>query len=359
MELTKRLMLETDFSDLNRLKDLVLEMKNELDANFAPSGHLYASSCSSRRFSRARGIDELWNGLSQVFFVHKLARLARSDISKISAKLKAIQAGLSTAGLLLNYTGSKGESVLNEIGARFGSFGPPGLRNKNCENAKVFFELSDVKDYNVFASPSLQVGFAALSYKAEPYFSPLRAAELVLSHQLSTGALWEVIRMKGGAYGAFAQPNNLEGRFSLSSYRDPDPLRSLEAFSSVVKKAYAQAVKEEADPRKAILRKSALDKAVIGAYAPETCPKTPAEKGITDFLRFLTGIEDSHRSRRLKDLVAVSEEQIAGVLERLSHEAGGDSTENNAKNNAVIITGKAQAEKAALRLGTKTCDLPV
>ena len=54
------------------------------------------------------------------------------------------------------------------------------------------------------------------------------------------GALWENIRMKGGAYGAFATPDSLEGTFSFSTYRDPSPLRSLEAFSSIIKEMAAQ-----------------------------------------------------------------------------------------------------------------------
>ena len=157
--------------------------------------------------------------------------------------------------------------------------------------------------------------------------------------------------MKGGAYGAFAQSNNLEGRFSFSTYRDPNPLRSLDAFSSILKNACAQSSKEAMSVREAVLRKEAIDKAVIGAYAPETSPRTPAEKGLIDFLRFLVGIEDSHRSQRLKDLVAVSAEQVDAVLKRLANETG--------PTYPVIIAGKTEAEKAAARLGAELRHLPV
>ena len=344
LDLALKLITEADFSDLKRLRDLALEMKNDLDANLAPSGHLYASGCSGRLFSRSQGVDELWNGLDQLLFAHKLINM---DTAEISARLESIQARLAGAGLIVNVSAGAPAEAEREIGKRFGFFGSPRPRRSETEDSGSFFSLSDIRKLSsgkgdVFASPSLQVGFAAITFRAEPYNSPLRGAELVLSHQLSTGALWEEIRMKGGAYGAFAQPNNLEGRFSLSSYRDPNPLESLEAFSSIIK---SRASRDE------ILRKDAIEKAVIGAYAPETSPRTPSEKGFVDFLRFLVGIEDSHRTRRLRDLVAVTGDQVDAVLKRLAAEP--------VPANAVIIAGKPDAEKAAAYLGVKVRDLPV
>ena len=342
LDLALRLITEADFSDIKRVKDLALEMKNEISSNLAPSGHLYASGCSGRFFSRSQGVDELWNGLDQILFAQKLPDM---DIVGVCARLQYIQAALAKAGVLLNLTAGAPADVEKEIGKRFGRFGAPRPRNDASGDKENFFALSELKPSpefrgDVFTSHSLQVGFAAMTMKAEPYTSPLRGAEAVLSHQLSTGALWEEIRMKGGAYGAFVQPNNLEGRFSFSTYRDPDPVRSLEAFPGILKNS-----------GDSILRKEAIDKAVIGAYAPETSPRTPAEKGFIDFLRFLTGIEDSHRSRRLKDLVSVSADQIDAVLKRLANETGPAYP--------VIIAGKAEAEKAASRLGVELKILPV
>jgi len=338
LDLALRLITEADFSDLRRIRDLVLEMKNDLDSGLAPSGHIFASGFSSRLFSRSRLIDELWCGLDQILFVHKLSNL---DVSEISAKLKAIQAALAGAGVLINLTAGKPELAGGEIGRLFGSFGPPKPRSPESENRENFSSFSEIKSIGdkaiVFASPSLQVGFAAMSLKASTFGSPHQAAELVFSHQLSTGALWEDIRMKGGAYGAFARVDHLEGLFSFSTYRDPNPLRSLDAFNSIIK-TQNDGCRQNAD------------KAVIGTYARETHPHTPAEKGLADFLRFLSGIEDSHRSERLKGIIALSEDEIDAVPKRLATEAGFA--------HPVIIAGKADAERAASRLGVEIRNLP-
>jgi hypothetical protein len=343
LDLALRLITEADFSDLKRLRDLVLEQKNDLDSSLAPTGHLYASGFSARLFSRTCAINELWSGLDQILFAHKLVNL---DVSVISAKLKSIQTALARGGLLVNLTGASGAE--REIAKRFGSFGPPRPRNPASQDRENFVALSELKSGasasgEVFASPSLQVGFAAISLKASPFGSPLQAAELVLSHQLSTGALWEDIRMKGGAYGAFAQPDHLEGPFSFATYRDPNPLRSLDAFASIIKEASGR--------KDSCNHKGSLEKAVIGTYARETRPRTPVEKGIADFLRFLSGIEDEHRSRRLKDIITVNEEKLDEAIKRLANE--------KSHNYPVIITGKAQAGKVAAHLGVEAQPLPL
>jgi len=352
LDLVLKLITEADFSDLKRLRDLSLEMKNDLDSSLAPSGHIYASGFSTRRFSRTCAVNELWSGLDQILFAHKLAKL---DVSEISAKLKNIQAALTKGGVLINLTrGVSGapDGAEKEIGQRFGSFGPPRPRNPAAQDRDNFFALSEIKSDKktsgeIFASPSLQIGFAAMSLKASPYGSPLQAAELVLSHQLSTGALWEDIRMKGGAYGAFAQPDHLEGPFSFATYRDPNPLRSLDAFASIIR---------EASRQKGSGCKNSLEKTVIGTYARETRPRTPMEKGVADFLRFLSGIEDEHRFRRLKGIINVSEEQLEAAQMCLAEQIS--SAEEN-RTNPVIIAGKTEAEKAAAHSRGKVQILPV
>jgi Zn-dependent M16 (insulinase) family peptidase len=342
LDLALKLITEADFSDHKRLRDLVLEMKNDLDSGLAPMGHQYAIGRSSRLFSRSRVVDELWSGLDQILFSHKLVEL---DIKEIGAKLRDIQSRLAGAGILVNLAAGVPAAAEREIGKRFGSFGPPRPRNPKSENMENFFSLSETGALGkgeVFAAPSLQVGFASISLRAVPYSSPLQAAELVLSHQLSTGALWEKIRMKGGAYGAFALPDSLEGSFSFSTYRDPNPMKSLDTFSEVIKKSARETEKADED---------ALEKVVIGTFARETRPRTPAEKSLADFFRFLYGIEDRHRSKRLKDIIEVSGEQIDAALKRLADDAGPSWP--------VIIAGNTEAEKAAALLGVEVCVLPV
>ena len=343
LDLTLKLITSADFSDLNRLWDLVLEMKNDFDSSLAPSGHLYVSGRSGRTFSHSKSVDDLWSGFDQLFFAHKLIK---KDVKEISLKLKDIQSKLCEAGVIINIGREAPSLAIKNITDSFGIFGPPKPR-KNYEqdfSSLTHIKLAPDAKGEVFASSSLQVGFAGISHKTVPYASPLQAAELVFSHQLSTGDLWEDIRMKGGAYGAFAHPDHLEGSFAFSTYRDPNPLRSLDAFESIIKESAQKGMENNFDDL-------ALDKAVIGTYSRETRPRSPAEKCITSFLRFLYGIEDSHRKRRLKDIINVKKEDIIAVQQRMALDS-----ENVFP---VILDGISGAEKAASRLNAELIMLPV
>ena len=345
LDLALRLISEADFSDRRRVRDLVLEMKNEFDSGLAPSGHSFAAGRSGRFSSRSRQIEEIWNGLTQLEFVHRLAGL---ETAEICAKLQDLRDRIAEGGLIANLTGSaaalKPGAAL--LAGKFARFGAPSPRNPAAEAAPET-EAGSAPAAEVFASPSLQIGFAAMTLRAAPFDSPGQIAEMVLAHQLSTGALWEDIRMKGGAYGAFANPDSLEGCFSLATYRDPNPLRSLDAFQTILKNgAREQAVSSAKNGG----REDELVKAIIGCYARETRPHTAAEKGLTDFFRFLTGIGDGYRKRKLQGLIALSGDDIAAAFKTL------------ASQNAVcpvIIAGTKSAEQAAGALGTDLNILPV
>jgi Zn-dependent M16 (insulinase) family peptidase len=347
LDLARRIITGADFSDQRRIRDLVLEMKNDLDSSLAPSGHAYASARSERYFSRSRAVEELWNGLSQIEFAHRIAALDTAEISRRFSQIRDTL--VSRAGLMVNITASS-EAIapsLREIETWFSGFGPPRPRNPRSVGTEPFFALLDKaepspspgKGSEFYLSPSLQVGFAAMTLTGSPYASERQITELVLAHLLSTGALWEDIRMKGGAYGAFAQSDGLEGIFSLSTYRDPNPFRSLEAFTGVLKNMARRGVDEDS-----------LEKAIIGTYARETRPRTGAEKGLVDFSRFLYGIDDGKRARRLKFLVNVRADQIAAAADSLASGSGAPYP--------VILAGPETKEQALLR-GAAVKDLPV
>ncbi|MDR3115113.1 MAG: insulinase family protein [Treponema sp.] len=343
LDLTLRLITEGDFSDHRRIRDVVLEFKNNLDASLAPLGHRYGALRSERYCSRTKAVEELWLGLSQIRWIHTLAALDDEALKKPLIRIR--DALVSKGGLMVNLTGS-GDALRASCRAlerQFSRFGPPRSRNPHTAGREPFFALLGTPvpgAAEVYASPSLQVGFAALALPSAAFGTKASAAESVLAHGLSTGALWEDIRMKGGAYGAFAQVDSLEGLFSLSTYRDPNPLRSLEAFRAIVKDRVGPLFDAEF-----------LEKAVIGTYAKKTHPMVSAEKGFVDFFRFLYGIPREHPSRMLAQVIGVSAEEVikaAQGLSRYTREAA-----------PLILAGTGIAEKAAAHIGVPVQPLPV
>jgi Zn-dependent M16 (insulinase) family peptidase len=339
LDLALRLISEADFSDLRRIHDLEKKKKNQVRSSLAPNGHHYASSRANRYASASTRTDETWNGLTQLLFVHRLAEM---DTAGIAAKLKSLRDTIASGGLIASLAGSADalKSGGKLLAQRFKGFGPPKNRVPQ-EMAHGAVSLPEV-----FASPSLQVGFAAMTLQAAEYDTLAQTAETVLAHQLSTGALWENIRMKGGAYGASASSNGLERCFSLSTYRDPNPLRSLESFSSILKDSASHA----GDFSKG--DDAAVEKMIIGCYASETRPRTPSEKTVNDLLRFLSRIDDGCRRRKLERLINICEDDISAALRGLALQLDSQKPE-------VVIAGMNSAEQAAKALGAEVQSLPV
>ncbi|MCL2271983.1 MAG: insulinase family protein [Treponema sp.] len=324
LDLALRLITEADFTDHRRINDLVLEMKTEIDSNLAPMGHIYASGRAGRMNSGSRRTEELWAGLSQIEFVHRLAKM---ETAEIAGKLESLRRNITGSGLIVNVTGGALKLAGAEIAQRFKRFGPPVKR------LTVSPRPQQTEIIEVFASRSLQVGFAALSLNAAKFDTKEQLAETVLAHQLSTGALWENIRMKGGAYGAFSNSDSLENCMSFATYRDPNPMQSLNIILEILKKkSYGKCTEDY------------LVKSIIGCYARETRPRTGAENGLVDFYRFLYGIEDSYRKRKIERLVSVSVSDIASVYESLGARTA---------TGRVVIAGEKTAEQAAKTLRTE------
>jgi Zn-dependent M16 (insulinase) family peptidase len=330
LELVLRLICSADFTDHRRINDLVLEMKTEIDSNLAPVGHIYASGRAGQRNSASKKTEEMWNGLSQIEFVH---RLVKYETAEIAAMLEHLRKKITDSGLIANITGTALVTAGAEIAQKFSRFGPPVIRREKT------LSLSSSADVEVFASRSLQVGFAAFTMNAAKFDTKEQLAETVLTHQLSTGVLWENIRMKGGAYGAFSNSDSIEDCVSFATYRDPSPLRSLEAISSILKnKSIAKCTEDY------------LVKSIIGCYARETRPRTSAENGFVDFYRFLYKVEDSYRKRKLERLISISPADIESAF---------DSLRSRTVSGKVIIAGEKAAEQAAKALGTEVQILPV
>ena len=336
LDLALRLISEADFSDHRRINDLVLVMKNEIASSLAPMGHVYASGRAGRMNSLSKKTEEIWNGVSQIDFIHSLAKY---DTTTVAGKLYSLRDKIIGSGLIANLTGYALDTAGAELAKRFGRFGPPVSRV-----SVPFISTNGGKQKaEVFVSKSLQIGFAALTLNAAPFDTNEQLAETVLAHQLTTGALWEDIRMKGGAYGTFVNSDSLENCVSFVTYCDPNPLYSLDAISAILKKGTHGDLQRYSN-------EDQLVKTIIGCYAKETRPRTAAENGLVDFYRFLYGIDDSYRKRKLERLVAVQTADIEAAFSSLgSRPASG----------TVVIAGVKTAEQAASALGTEVQMLPV
>ncbi|MFW6329665.1 MAG: peptidase M16, partial [Alkalispirochaetaceae bacterium] len=133
-----------------------------------------------------------------------------------------------------------------------------------------------------------------------------QAAEELLAQYLRTGALWEKIRMEGGAYGAFASNHASDRTFVFGSYRDPQITRTLAVYRSAL---------EEVAGKPPEARE--LELALIGLLGKELRPMVPRQQGMASFRRALLGVTDELRQKIRDQVREVGPEEVRAAAGRL------------------------------------------
>ena len=81
---------------------------------------------------------------------------------------------------------------------------------------------------DAFAIPA-DIAFAAMSSNLSAVDAKFSGTALVVAQILNYNYLWNEIRVKGGAYGAWMSVYT-DGDVCFSTFRDPDPAHSLNCF---------------------------------------------------------------------------------------------------------------------------------
>ncbi|QTQ16490.1 insulinase family protein [Treponema parvum] len=364
LKLVSDCLCSTDFSDVKRLQDLLNEYRNDLDESVIPSGHSFCAIRAERCVNRSKAVDEVWNGLSQLFEIHKI-----NEVQKLTNRFNSMLEKIKKGGTVLHITaddeslkyalpklkdfvkyagltaiGRAPESAKVGIASAFSDFSA----NLNGEQARLIDDEPTRRvdytsasgkrkpDIEIFTTRT-EVGFSAQAFPASGWLTKESAAETVLAHWLSTTVLWEQLRTIGGAYGAYASSDPIEGTFSFTSYRDPDPLKTAESLLEFLKKTAV-----EISGKDGAFGKETLKKAVVGCYSKEIQPQSPGGRGFTGFLRCLYGITEKDREHKIKLLFSVTERDVKNALDRL--------VAQSEKCTKVCITGDAKDSSGKIML---------
>jgi Zn-dependent M16 (insulinase) family peptidase len=314
VELVGDLLRRADFRDYDRLQTMLIEMRNDLKASLVPGGSHYAALRAAARLSAASVIEERWKGVSQYIWLDTLSRLLGSgqgSFEQLASALEALRALLlNPSSLTVNIsceqrTAERAAAVAADLVDSLKS-----IAAGDSSPAENLFPIDPLpKATAETLVGSMNVSFVAHELPGSPFGSRENAHEAVLAHFLTTGFLWERIRMQGGAYGAGAVANGLEALFGFFSYRDPNTFSSLSSF----REALAAASRIEADADE-------FEKIVLGAAGKEDRPMAPGEKSFVALKRELLGITDDQRQARRDALIACTPAQLrsaaAGLLAR-------------------------------------------
>ena len=308
LRLVTRLLLEADFDDIDRMRDLAVEWRNDLRAALIPSGSRFVALRAGSELSSPLRMEERWGGIEQILFFSRFApELTEHECIRISEHLKAIRAAVvSRASLLLNITAECDASdTVSKAGADLVGSLPPRVCSSG--SGLTFGTLGTQPASPQGFAVNSPVGFVATALPAARYGSEQSATQTVLAHLLRSGYLWDRVRVQAGAYGVSATHNAIEGLFTFTSYRDPNIVSTLTSY-----RAALEQVGHELDER-------SVEQAVVGTVGIEERPHDPGTRGLVSLRRWLYGVTDAMRQQRRQHVLATSKrslsESAAGLLE--------------------------------------------
>lgn len=315
-----------DFSDAKRIKDIAVECRNDLSASVIPSGHQFALLRALRSVSKSSAADELWNGISQVF---ALKRICGKDAKVTGEKLRALFEKIKNSGGFIHVTAEK--ETLEKSREKIFEFAerihlknvePPLKSSPDDFIAQTELPSDDKKPRQSggeFLLVPGQVGFAAEAIDSSDYFES--GVFEVCAHWLSNILLWERVRTRGGAYGAFCDVDSLNKKMIFATYRDPVPHKSNQVFEEALSDA-AQMDFSESD----------VEKAIMGTYSEYITPKTPRARGNSALISLLYAL--------------IHEDKEEKVLKMLRCSAA------DFKNGFKILSENSQKSKLCVTIGT-------
>lgn len=302
LDILRDLLLHVRLDNRNRFRQILLEEKAREEQKLVPSGHQVVNLRLRSHFVEADWAAEQVSGLSYLFFLRKLADAVDNDWDGILKDLRQMhRIFLNREAMLVNVT--QDEDGWSRFRPRvmdfMHEFPATGLSPAEWSRKLIptFEGLTIPAQVNY-------VGKGANLYREGYRF---HGSAQVISRFLRNSYLWDRIRVRGGAYGAFCLFDRLSGTLTFVSYRDPNLSRTIDVFDQSA--AYVRDLE---------LSEDELTKAITGSIGDLDAHKLPDAKGYTSMVHYLSGETDEDRQRMREEILRTTSKDFrafADVLE--------------------------------------------
>ena len=315
-EIMQEMVLGTDFSDIKRLKELLLEMKSKMQSSFVSAGHSLAAGRALSYISMGSKIADEQKGLSQYRFIEDLLENFDKKIDEtISVMEELCQRIFVKERLVVDYTGTmeclpEVQKICNDFYEKLSY-----AKKKIAGPSKI---QCVVRNEAFKTSGQVQFVCRAGNYKKKglEYTGALKVLRVMMGYDY----LWNNVRVKGGAYGCMSSFTRTGDCFFVS-YRDPNLQRTIEVYE----KAGEYLRNFVADER-------TLTQYIIGTVSDMDAPMSPSAYGAYSLGAYLSGITDEMIQKDRDEVLNVTEEDIRKLA---------DYVEAVLEDNCVCVVGTA------------------
>ncbi|MBQ0003900.1 MAG: insulinase family protein [Treponema sp.] len=329
-------LLDPDFKDYKRIKTLFAQTIEDAQDSFSSAGYKFLiDRCESKK-NKSKATDELISGFSAYIFLKK-----HKNIRKLSKRISEIYKKIIQSGAFIYITCDKNsiedaKKQIKTFASRLNLVSPKDPSPEtNLESLIPYTEIYPYKNDKVeFYTKDIQVGFSGCSIDIadSPYGTREAVAKCVYSSWLSNSILWEQIRTVCGAYGAYSGVDSIEKTFSIMTYRDPDPLKSVEVIEQCLKEASEKEFSEDE-----------ISKTEIGAFSYDLTPKTPKTLGGIAENRLLYCISEENVKFRINTTLEITARDVHNAAVSVYNSFKSSSKSAVLCPNSIKKTGKKQS----------------
>jgi Zn-dependent M16 (insulinase) family peptidase len=316
-------LLNADFNNRERFRQIVLEQKAELETGLVPRGHSAVMSRLRARYNEAHWVNEQMGGVDALFFIRRLAGEIETDWDRIRTRLEKLLATLITRDrIVVNVTAD--EEALSDIVGRIEHFTAalPGTDGHEAPS----WNPRELPASEALTAPT-QVNYVGCAANLFSVGYRLHGSALVITRYLQTAWLWDKIRVQGGAYGGMCSFDQRSGAFTFASYRDPNLEKSIATYMATG--AYLKQLR---------LGGSELTRAIIGAIGQLDSYQLPDAKGYSSCARFLLNYSDEERQKLRNEVLETKQEHF---------NAFGDAIDKAFTDRTVAVLCSSSSAKAA------------
>ena len=334
----EELICQFDYTDLNRLKNLLLEYRAGLESRTVQIGHRLAVLLAARNFSPTNTLSEIWHGVHQLKTIKDIADgLTEDKLKLIADDLTMIgKTALTRLNLKMAVIGEE-QAIVNSLPC------VESIQRAVDEGNPDDFKLPEVDLSEEIPregwSTASAVSFVASSFETVRMSHADAPALSVVSKLLKSQYLHREIREKGGAYGGMSMYNPETGLFSFASYRDPHIVSTLKVYEKAMSFIKSGNYSEE-NVKEAILQVcSEIDK-----------PDAPGKKARKAFYRKVVSLSDEERLRFKKQLLAITRDTVVTVAEKYFDQ-------NRIKRAVAVISSEEKLKEANKELTSNPLQL--
>jgi Zn-dependent M16 (insulinase) family peptidase len=225
-DLLDDILFSVDFVNETKLKEIVLEEKDNLESDIIDSGHIMALGFAQSAFREDALYKDATSGIMAYAFYKDLAKNFDDYFVDTTEKLVFIHALLLSKNVFSANFGSD-TSKIDYYSVKLDEFYKK-LHTKQYDLQKILLPSHKIRAFIIPA----KVNYVGMAYNA--FTVGLNPKSLIwpVNTLLRLDYLWNEIRVKGGAYGATSQFME-DGLVSLASYRDPNIELTLNTYEQV------------------------------------------------------------------------------------------------------------------------------